>query len=105
MCKKLRLKSIVGALVVALCLVSAGQAVEPIAHWTFDEVVVEDGISIAPDVSGNGYDGILQSKVVVSANDPNDPNATMEIVIDSPADAVDPLIMDGVLVVDGMGFV
>ena len=114
MCKKLRLKSIVGALVVALCLVSAGQAVEPVAHWTFDEVLVVDAndpndsnatMSIVPDVSGNGYDGILQSKVVVSANDPNDPNATMEIVIESPADAVDPLIEGGVLVCDSNGFV
>ncbi|MFC1762622.1 LamG-like jellyroll fold domain-containing protein, partial [Planctomycetota bacterium] len=65
----------------------------PVAHWTFDEEVVVDAndpndpdatITIAPDVSGNGYDGILTSV---------DPNA------------VGPVIMDGVLVCDGNGFV
>ncbi|MFC1766628.1 LamG domain-containing protein [Planctomycetota bacterium] len=61
-------RSTVSALVVALCLVSVGQAVDPVAHWTFDEVVVVDAgdpndpnatIAITPDVSGNGYDGVL----------------------------------------------
>ncbi|MFC1765652.1 LamG-like jellyroll fold domain-containing protein [Planctomycetota bacterium] len=77
MCKKW-LKSIVSALVLGFCLVSVAQAVEPVAHWTFDELEVVD------------------------ANDPNDPNATIVIVPDSSDNGYDGVLTGEYALVDGV---